>query len=138
MTRTTLARPLRPKSDEERILPLINVVFLLLIFVMVSSSLTTADPFNTMPPESQSKSGVEPVRFLVVIAADGRLALDGKPLDLDALVERLSAAATGESKPRVQIQADGGSDSVRVIEVLTRIGDIGLKQVKLITMQAPS
>ncbi len=138
MRRPALARPVERRSDEVRILPLINVVFLLLIFVMVSSSLTTNDPFNTRPPESSSESGVEPGRFLLVIARDGRLALNGEELELDAVSERLAAMARSEAGGRIQGQADGESDSAQVIGVLSRLRDIGIPQVTLITMRAPS
>lgn len=137
MKRPALVRPVERRPDEARILPLINVVFLLLIFVMVSSSLTNNDPFNTVPPESSSESGVEPARSLLVIAADGRLALNGEELNLDVVSERLAAMAKTKADPRIQVQADGESDSTRVIGVLSRLRDIGIPRVTLITMRAP-
>lgn len=134
----TLARPGARKSDEERILPLINVVFLLLIFVMVSSSLSAPDPFNTVPPISQSAGEADPGIARVIIAADGRLALEGEELELEALLARMRELSREDRKLSIQVQADGSSDSLRVVEVLEGLRELGVEQVKLITMQAAS
>ena len=42
--------PKRPRSTEDNILPLINVVFLLLIFFMLAGVLTQSPPFSLTPP----------------------------------------------------------------------------------------
>jgi biopolymer transport protein ExbD len=63
-------QPPRPKSDDERILPLINVVFLLLIFFMLAGKLASSDPFEIAPPRSDSAGGVESREILVLIGAD--------------------------------------------------------------------
>jgi len=47
----------RPDPTEERVLPLINVVFLLLIFFMLAGSLSVTEPFDIEPPASQSQGG---------------------------------------------------------------------------------
>ena len=44
----------RRNAGEERMLPLINVVFLLLIFLILSGRLSSVDPFQTEPPRSAS------------------------------------------------------------------------------------
>ncbi len=75
----------RPRKDEERILPLINIVFLLLIFFMLAGRLAASDPFNVDPAQSSSETPSETPEMLVLVAADGQLALDGEILDEAAL-----------------------------------------------------
>ncbi|MCG8693196.1 MAG: biopolymer transporter ExbD, partial [Minwuiales bacterium] len=53
------------RSDDDRILPLINVVFLLLIFFMLAGRLSAGDPFRVDPPASVSADPAEQ-RDLVV------------------------------------------------------------------------
>ena len=50
--------PPRPRNDEERILPLVNVVLLLLIFFMLAGRLAASDPFEIAPPRSASPKPV--------------------------------------------------------------------------------
>ena len=49
--------PPRPRNEDERILPLINVVFLLLIFFMLAGRLSASDPFQVEPPRSSADPG---------------------------------------------------------------------------------
>src|SRR5690606_29249188 len=77
------------------ILPLINVVFLLLIFFMVAGRLNEAEPFKVVPPVSQQAGPPEAaaLRVLaVLVAADGRLALNGRPMDAAGLRAAVAAA----------------------------------------------
>jgi biopolymer transport protein ExbD len=68
--------PRRRLDEDERILPLINVVFLLLVFFMVAGRLTAGDPFPIDPPESASE-GSPPEGRLIAFGPNGELALDG-------------------------------------------------------------
>src|SRR5690606_15298132 len=87
-------QPPRPRSDEERILPLINIVFLLLIFFMVAGKFAATDPLEIDPPQSALESEAGPRELLVLLDAEGRLALDGEVMvesELkSALLERLA------------------------------------------------
>ena len=74
-------RPPRPKSDDERILPLINVVFLLLIFFMLTGKLAATDPVEATPPRSASEGRIDARELVIVIAANGDIAFDGKKGD---------------------------------------------------------
>ena len=53
-------RPTRKPDSEERVLPLINVVFLLLIFFMLAGRLSEAELFEVTPPESAGAVPVPP------------------------------------------------------------------------------
>jgi biopolymer transport protein ExbD len=81
--------PPRPRDDDERVLPLINVVFLLLIFFMLAGALAPADPFRVDPPLSRSEAPPPAEPLTLLIGADGELALDGEPLDEAGLLDRL-------------------------------------------------
>src|SRR3546814_17522588 len=84
-------------DGEGSILPLINVVFLLLIFFMLVGRLTQAAPFTVTPPVSQQAEAAEPPaaeaprEAAILIAADGRLALNGRTLEPLALKTELVA-----------------------------------------------
>ncbi|MEY8838250.1 ExbD/TolR family protein, partial [Cribrihabitans sp. XS_ASV171] len=74
--------PKRPRG--ESIVPMINVVFLLLIFFLMTSQLAQPDPFDVTPPEAQSEAEAEaePVLFvddtgrLSFAGSEGRQALE--------------------------------------------------------------
>ncbi|ANK82599.1 MAG: biopolymer transporter ExbD [Rhizobiales bacterium NRL2] len=121
----------RPRNDDDRIMPLINLVFLLLIFFMLAGRLTAADPFEIAPPESAS--GADPVaeEMLILVAADGRLALDGAMVSEAELAERL-----GREPRRVRLKADAEAEAVRVVQVMEVLRDAGVENLHLLTVPA--
>src|SRR3546814_21197217 len=90
-------------DGEGSILPLINVVFLLLIFFMLVGRLTQAAPFTVTPPVSQQAEAAEPQpaeappEAAIQIAADGRLAPNGRLLE--PLAPKTEPAAHHDPQP---------------------------------------
>lgn len=127
-------QPRRPKNDEERILPLINVVFLLLIFFMLAGRLTASDPFKVEPPSSVNKHPAEQSEVTVLIGADKRLALDGKVMNADALEKAVAERIDSSGSTVVRVKADGSAEGVRVVEVMERLRQAGVAKLRLLTV----
>ena len=123
----------RRKNEEERILPLINIVFLLLIFFMLAGRLAASDPFEVTPARSASEGQAAVPEVLVLVGAGGELALDGVIMDEASLgaavAERLTAADT-----RVRLKADGGAMTDEVVAVMELLRDAGVKKLNLLTV----
>lgn len=124
--------PPRPRNDEERILPLINIVFLLLIFFMLAGRISATDPFEVTPPQSSSGSNPDRQDLLVLVDAEGRLALDGQVMhesDLkSAITERL-----GEDG-RVRLKADDAAEATKVVGVMELLREAGVERLELLTV----
>lgn len=71
-----LSEPPRRQRGES-IVPMINVVFLLLVFFLMTSQLTAPEPFEVRPPQAatQTQAEAEPVLF---VSRDGRIVFDGE------------------------------------------------------------
>lgn len=117
----------------ENVIPLINVVFLLLIFFMIAGSLGRTDLFRVEPPESVSKAPLPAEARRLLMAADGRLALDGSRVRLAELGRLLD----GTDAP-VEIKADAGAPAVRLLDVLETLRGAGIGEVELVTVQGGS
>ena len=128
--------PTRPKSDDERILPLINVVFLLLIFFMLTGKLSATDPVEATPPRSASEGRVDARELVVVIAANGDLAFDGKRIDQASLQDAVSDKLAGDEALQVWLKADGGAEAAHVIAVMDILNEAGVERLKLLTIPA--
>ncbi len=125
--------PPRPPNQDERILPLINVVFLLLIFFMLAGQLAATDVFTIEPPQSLSEGKGDPGQLVVLVAADGRLAVAGEAIDAAQLLPRLQAALAEDAQVRVYIKADAEASSVEVVKVMEVLRQAGAQRVHLIT-----
>lgn len=128
--------PPRPRnSDEERILPLINVVFLLLIFFMLAGRMAASDPFEVAPPRSANEGQPQARELVVLVGADGRLALDDQVLNEQALKTAVSERLN-EDRARVRLKADGRAEATRVVEVMELLREAGVEKLKLLTVAA--
>ena len=129
-------QPPRPKSDDERILPLINVVFLLLIFFMLAGKLSAIDPIEVTPPRSASEGMIDTRELVIVIGAKGDLAFDGQRIDRASLEEAVAKRLIGDTDLQVWLKADSGTDSVQVITVMEILREAGVERLKLLTIAA--
>ena len=127
-------RAARRRTDEdERILPLINVVFLLLIFFMLTGQLAPSDPFPVEPPESLSEGAPAEGR-LIAFGRRGELALDGTVMDEAQLLAALRGDLSGTVRPEIRVKADGGAEATRLVALLARLREIGAESVTLMTV----
>ncbi|RMD63105.1 MAG: biopolymer transporter ExbD [Alphaproteobacteria bacterium] len=124
----------RTRNEEERILPLINVVFLLLIFFMLAGRLAASDPFEITPPRSASEGPAETKELLVLVGADGQLALDGVVMEEGPLKAAVSDRLVGAGTPRVRLKADGRAEATRVVAVMELLREAGVERLRLLTV----
>jgi len=126
--------PRRPKNDEERILPLINVVFLLLIFFMLAGRLAASDLFEITPPRSASEGNPNQQDMLVLIDAEGRLALDGEVVSESDLKQTVADRLDNNGRPSVRVKADGRADANGVVAIMETLREAGVTQLELLTV----
>lgn len=122
-------------DSEENVLPLINIVFLLLIFFLVAGAITIPDLFPVEPPVSDSETPATPVETIVLIGADGQLSLQNQLIAADQL--HALARAIIEQKPLqpFKLKADSQAASGRVIRAIEALRNAGVQQTLLITSQ---
>ncbi|MGH1350836.1 MAG: ExbD/TolR family protein [Methyloligellaceae bacterium] len=111
--------------------PLIDVVFLLLIFFMLSSSFLK---FINIPVEGASQSsggGINRAELAILsIDAEGQIKIDGQVVSLDGLEEYLNEVlAKGQTK--VVIRALEGVKAQKIIEVLHKARQSKVKTIML-------
>jgi len=128
----------RQRDGEDHILPLINVVFLMLIFFMVAGHLTASDPFPIMPPRSAVDQHPDGDRILVQLGADGSIALDGQPVEADGLGDAIAAALAEHPNMPLTLKADGTAEAVKVVEIMEQLRAAGLQKLTLMTVAGGS
>jgi len=103
----------RHRKAEEldvNVTPLIDVVFLLLIFFMVSTTFDRQSELNIELPEATGEiSESEKVEIEIVIGPTGKFAINGNEIintQIDTLLGALREAAGDDNEPRIIITAD--------------------------------
>lgn len=119
--------------------PLIDVVFLLLIFFMVSTTFTRETQLQLELPEAASGEPVEAVeqpQIEVLISADGEVSINGKTLvdpRLSSIQTALQKESGGDLQLPVIITADGQASHQSVITVMDAAGQQGFTRLRLTT-----
>ncbi|MCV6595834.1 MAG: biopolymer transporter ExbD [Mangrovicoccus sp.] len=119
--------PRRPRA--ENIVPMINVVFLLLIFFLMTARIGPPDPFEVVLPSTEREAPSEAGKTLYV-SADEALYYDGKTGDeaLEAL------AARDPEAPTLLIKADAGLEATVMAALLRELAARGIKEATLLTV----
>lgn len=105
-------------SAEFSMSSLTDIIFLLLIFFMLTSNFVRVQPFDL--PESDAKT-VAPVSVVVSIDKEGKYDVDGQTIrqsDLAGTLTRLVRAIDDKEHTAITIAAEVGTDWSRVSEVL--------------------
>jgi biopolymer transport protein ExbD len=108
--------------------PMIDVVFLLLIFFMVSTTFVVRPGLDLSLPQSDHKVETAPDRWVVSIDPEGSIYLNRETISRDALLERLSE----DPKP-VSLRADRTVPHGLVVEVLNTVKEAGVESVNVST-----
>lgn len=124
----------RPQQKKVRIemLPLIDIVFLLLVFfiyAMLSMAVHRGLPVR-LPTSTTAKVNKELV-LSVTVKADGHVFVNKEEVTGDGLVATLRRKAAGESAAGVLLFADRGLPYQRLFNVLDQIRAAGLTRVSL-------
>lgn len=117
--------PRRPAK--ESIVPMINVVFLLLIFFLMTAEISPPEPFDITPPDSAAETPAER-RDTVFVSATGEVALGD--LTGDAVFAHL-ADQGGELT--LSVRADRAVEADKIAALLPRLAGAGVTHVKLIS-----
>ena len=111
--------------------PLIDVVFILLVFFMLASTFTEWRAMElAVPAEATEPHPDQPEPLVVKVAADG-LQLDGDPLSLGALVERVGAAVDAEPERGIIVRPGDDVRLQRVVTVMERLNAAGGTRISL-------
>lgn len=119
------------------ITPLVDVVFLMLIFFMVSTSFKVASSLKLELPASHSQEQLNDVKEVVIsIDAAGHYYVgDEQVADAD-LRKRILNATKGDPNMRVVLRADAESRHKRVVHALDVLRQLGMGKVSIATVRA--
>ncbi len=113
--------------------PLIDIVFQLLIFFLLTATFQSNPSFRVNLPKAQdSEVRQEPKAVVVSVGADGTMEVDGKRVDLRELAMRLCAVAQDDAQTTVNIRADGSTAHQNVVSVMDAAKTCGLQKLGIV------
>jgi len=125
------------QGREENLVPLINIVFLILIFFLVASTIRPFSDREITLAESHATAGAGALQRAILMRKDGTLVVSGREVPPEAL-PGIFTQWHDEPDRAVTIVADQGADARRVAELVTAASSAGLRSVRLLTRRSRS
>lgn len=131
--------PQRSEEPDVNLTPMIDVVFLLLLFFMVSTSFIRESSLKVSLPEATGEAMVEQQEPIdIVIQADGQFLINDEALPFvskDTLSQALRVAVGDQKDPHIIISADANAEYQNIVTAMDTAQQMGYTKLTLATRQ---
>lgn len=131
--------PHKPEEPDVNLTPMIDVVFLLLLFFMVSTSFIRESSLKVDLPEATGQVLVEKQAPIdIIINADGHFIINETTIlepDNARLAELLKQAVGDRQDPHIIISADANAEYQHIVTAMDTAQQLGYTRLTLATRQ---
>lgn len=129
--------------SDSQMIPLINVVFLMLAFILITGNIEESNERNPdiqelAIPSSTSNLDQEPHDVTVTLNKSGFVYVDETMTHLENFAESFPLLVSDVADAQVLIRADASVSAHTTREVLKNLRDLGLRRISLATVRAYS
>ncbi len=126
------------RSDRDNaMLPLINIVFLLMIFFMLVGAVSFPAAFEPEPLRSHLGIPAERERNTLLVSVEGPLALGDQVFSGAELQQVLADWKSRFPERSLRIRADARMPAERLIEIMSVVQSVGVPRVQWVTRRHP-
>ncbi len=125
------------EEEEINVTPMLDVVFIMLIFFIVTASFVKESGIDVNRPEANTATQQDRANILVGISASGEIWINRRRIDLSSVranIERLSAE---NPQGTVVIQADEEAPTKLLVGVMDASREAGVYNISIATSQEP-
>ena len=128
------------EEPEINLIPFIDVLLVILIFLMLSTTYSKFTELQiTLPVADADQARDRPKEIIVAVSADGRYAVNKKPVEgrsVDILAAELAAAAAGAPDMVLIVSADATAAHQSVINVMDAARRAGIAKLTFATQSS--
>ena len=121
------------------ITPLIDVVFLLLIFFMVTTTFSRETRLLVNLPEAEAREAEsQPEQIEIMVSRDGSYLINGRALvnnEMNTLKQGLELVSQGNTNIPILIIADADATHQAVVTAMDGIGQVGFARLSIATQR---
>jgi len=125
------SRSRRSRAVEINMAPLIDMVFILLIFFLVTTSFVKETGVEVQRPTARTSETKEKTNMLVAVTEKGLIYIEGKTIDIRSMRSRMLGYLSETPDGSVVIVADRNSQTGTVIQVLDECRLAGVKDISI-------
>jgi len=129
----TLGKRQLEEETEIDITPMLDVVFIMLIFFIVTATFVKEAGTDVNKPEAKTATQKKQANILIAIDANDTVWIDGGPVEVNAIGLNVKTLRSENPKGSVVIQADEESTHEMLLEVLKAANTVGVSDVAIST-----
>ena len=114
--------------------PLIDVVFILLVFFMLAGSIEPEDAFPVTPAASLSEKRGDIQDLVVLVGKEGEVAINDTAIERVELELEIRRILTEQPAVLIQLEPDAGAKAKEVIAIMEDIRSGGAAYIALLTV----
>ena len=118
-------------ATEINVAPLVDMVFILLIFFLVTTSFVKETGITVEKPSAATAEELEQQSILIGISANGEIHMGRKKIELVAVRAMVREELISNSDKPVVVVADGQSRNARLVDVIDECKLAGAKKISL-------
>jgi biopolymer transport protein ExbD len=124
------------KSIEINVAPLIDIVFLLLIFFMLASEFTDFKTIDMISPNQSNKDIAKTnLPIIINLSSDGIITLDQKEIKLSNLTNTVTKKLINTTEKKIIISTPNETKINLLIKIVDKIRSLGIENIALITKE---
>jgi biopolymer transport protein ExbD len=121
------------RQVEIRIAPLIDMVFILLIFFIVTTTFVSETGLDVERPQSQASRELPEDAILIGLGPSGEIYLDGNRISLFSLRSRISNSLIKNPQRAVVVVADQAASAQMIVRAMDELRLGGATRIALAT-----
>ena len=119
------------ETEEPNITPMLDVVFILLIFFIVTANFIKEPGLEINRPDSETSEITENAAILIAIGAAGEIYMDGRRIDVRQVKANVIRLIAENPQGSVVIQADVKSTAEKIVAVMDEVIDAGVVDISI-------
>lgn len=117
------------EEDDVNVTPLLDIVFIMLIFFIVTATFIKEPGVDVERPPAQTAEDQKLVSILIAVTSDNRIWINREEVPLEGVRGAVERLRRENPKGSAVIQTDAAAHSRYLIEVLQRIREAGVQDV---------
>jgi biopolymer transport protein ExbD len=131
MRRNAITSAVQEESDEINLTPMLDVVFIMLIFFIVTANFIKEPGLEINRPDSDTAETQENAAILIAVGPTGEVWMDGRRIDVRQVKANVVKLLADNPKGSVVIQADEKAMADTIIQVMDGAREAGVNAISL-------
>lgn len=124
----------RIREEEEAVIdmtPMLDIVFIMLIFFIVTTSFIKEAGIEVVKPEAANQSKQKAANIFIAVRDSGEVWMDKKVVDVERIAPNLEKLLAEQPSDVIIIQADKSAKHGVVIKVMDAIKEAGIDRISI-------